>query len=182
MMLHNFAAAAAQEEIVFGAARPGYSSQAMQAWVEFMQNQDIQRVCCLLPEAELAPYAVPLLNFYHQTFGQHRVCWSPIADFQLASLEALTQMILPFLHAADQQHEKVVVHCAAGIGRTGHVLAAWLVQGRSYSNAAALQAVIQMGRNPYEAVATSTGAIAPKHRRSVQDLEALLDGCRREVR
>lgn len=182
MRLHNFAAAAAQEVMVFGAARPGYSRSAMQAWIEFMQGQDIRRLCCLLSQEELTPYAVPLLHFYNRTFGQHQVCWSPIPDLQLASLEAISQTILPFVHSANQQRAKVVVHCAAGIGRTGHVLAAWLVHGRGYSNAEALQAVMKMGRNPYEAVAVATGAIATQHLRSVQELEALLDACRRSPR
>lgn len=41
--------------------------------------------------------------------------------------EALTGKILPFLLEADKQSEKVVVHCSGGVGRTGLVLAAWLV-------------------------------------------------------
>jgi Dual specificity phosphatase, catalytic domain len=64
----------------------------------------------------------------------------------------LTQQILPFLADANQKGEKVVVHCYGGSGRTGHVLAAWLVYARGLSNQAAVEAVKQTGRNPYEAV------------------------------
>ncbi|WP_236738912.1 protein-tyrosine phosphatase family protein [Chroogloeocystis siderophila] len=46
----------------------------------------------------------------------------------------MTQKILPFVRTANKQDEKVVVHCAGGVGRTGHVLAAWLVSGRGFSN------------------------------------------------
>jgi len=177
MRMYNFAAAGQQESIVFGAAKPGYASQEIRAWIDFMRAKNVRRVCCLLSAMELAPYSVPLLHLYSQTFGKSQVCWNPIQDFQLASLDALTQTILPFLNAANDQNERVVVHCAAGIGRTGHVLSAWLVQGRDYDNAAALQSVIAMGRDPYEAVSASA-IPSPHHRQTVQDLEALLDGCR----
>lgn len=59
---------------------------------------------------------------------------------------------MPFLAVANQHQEKAVVHCSGGIGRTGHVLAAWLVAGRGFSSKAAIAAVKQTGRNPYEAV------------------------------
>jgi protein-tyrosine phosphatase len=44
------------------------------------------------------------------------------------------------------------VHCSGGSGRTGHILAAWLVHHRGLSVDDALDAVISTGRNPWEAV------------------------------
>ena len=64
---------------------------------------------------------------YRARFGDERVCFAPIPDFHLADVSTLTDTILPFLAAADIADEPVVVHCSAGSGRTGHVLAAWLV-------------------------------------------------------
>jgi len=174
--MYKFSAASEHELIVFGSAKPGYSDQKVCAWIEFIKGQGVQRVCCLLPTGQLAPYS-NLLETYRQAFGNQRVCQSPIADFELADLNTLTQRILPFLSEANQNHKKTVVHCGGGIGRTGHVLAAWLVQGRGFSNRAAIAAVKKMGRNPHEAAIT-----APFKGKSpftvVKELETLLDQCR----
>ncbi|MEH2143235.1 MAG: dual specificity protein phosphatase family protein [Nostoc sp.] len=108
------------------------------------------------------------------------VCWAPIADFHLSDLKTLTQKILPFLIEADKQNEKVVVHCSGGIGRTGHVLAAWLVSVRGLSNQAAIAAVKRTGRNPYEAAI----AAVLKGRnpwKVVKELDVLLNNCRLAV-
>lgn len=174
--IYKFAAAWEHEPIVFGAARPGYSNKQVLDWVEFMKCFGIKRVCCLLPDNQLACYSA-LLDTYQQEFGNNCVCWAPIADFHLADTETLTKKILPFLAQADLQGEKVVVHCSGGIGRTGHVLAAWLVSGRGLSNLAAIAAVRRTGRNPYEA------AIAAVIRgrnpfKAFGDLDALLNDCR----
>lgn len=174
--MYKFAAASKQEITVFGAARPGFSEQNVRDWIEFMQRQKIERVCCLLPKKQLAPY-LDLLGTYEQKFGYQRVCWTPIEDFTLADIKTLTEKILPFLVEADQQGEKVVVHCSGGVGRTGHILAAWLVHGRGFSNRAAIAAVKQTGRNPYEA------AIAAVFRgknpfKIIADIELLLNQCR----
>jgi protein-tyrosine phosphatase len=102
------------------------------------------------------------------------VCWAPIEDFHFADPTLLLQQILPFLAAANQNQEKVVVHCSGGIGRTGHVLAAWLIAGRGFARKAAIAAVKQTGRNPYEAVIA-----APLYGRNpwkmAADLHLLLD-------
>lgn len=148
---YKFAPAATNEAIVFGAARPGYADTAVNEWLAFMQRQGIQRVCCLLPQSQLAGYS-DLLSDCRQTFEADRVCWTPVEDFHYAAPQMLTDQILPFLAEADRRNEKVVVHCAGGIGRTGHILAAWLVAGRGFSSRAAIAAVKQTGRNPYEAV------------------------------
>jgi protein-tyrosine phosphatase len=116
-----------------------------------MQQHNIQRICCLLTATQLRRYS-ELLDTYRHTFGTSRVCWSPIQDFHLATPQALMNQILPFLAMSDRRHEKVIVHCSGGIGRTGHVLAAWLIAGRQFSVTEAITAVQQVGRNPYEAV------------------------------
>ncbi|MEH2394564.1 MAG: dual specificity protein phosphatase family protein [Nostoc sp.] len=177
--MYKFTPAWENEQIVFGAARPGYTNNKVQDWIEFMKCQDIKRVCCLLPDQQLAYYS-GLISTYKQEFCNQLVCWAPIADFHLSDLETLTQKILPFLIEADKQNEKVVVHCSGGIGRTGHVLAAWLVSVRGLSNQAAIAAVKRTGRNPYEAAI----AAVLKGRnpwKVVKELDVLLNDCRLAV-
>jgi Dual specificity phosphatase, catalytic domain len=179
--MYRFAAADEAEKIVFGAAKPGKSEKEVHEWIQFMKEQGIQRVCCLLASIQLAPYTnslgFDLLGIYRKEFGEDKVCWAAIEDFQLADLETLAQKILPFLNDSQQQNEKVVVHCAGGIGRTGHVLAAWLVRSRGMSNKDAINAVKRMGRNPHEAVLA-----APLKGKNpgqiIQQLNRLLDNCR----
>jgi protein-tyrosine phosphatase len=165
---HGFTAASEQEICLFGARRPGFpflrvSSQIVHSWIAFMQAQGIRRVVCLLPSGQLSAYD-DLLGIYRQSFGKHNVLWVPIADFQLAEETQLIDQILPFLAEADQQQEKTVVHCSGGVGRTGHVLAAWLVSYRGMSNEEAIAVVKKQGRNARES-------------RS-KKLDTLLDRCR----
>ncbi len=115
-----------------------------------MQGQNIKRVCCLLSPAQINHYS-GLLKVYRDHFGLSQICWTPIEDFQWVDYETLSQKILPFLSTANQHHEKVVVHCSGGVGRTGQVLAAWLVYERGFSPQEAIAAVKQTGRNPHEA-------------------------------
>jgi protein-tyrosine phosphatase len=164
----GFSAASEQEPYVFGARRPGFpflrvSSQLVHSWIAFMQAQGITRVLCLLPTRQLSAYD-DLLETYRQAFGEHNVLWVPIDDFHLAEEGQLIEQILPFFAEADQQQEKVVVHCSGGVGRTGHVLAAWLVSGRGMSNEEALAAVKRQGRNARES--------------RDKGLDTLLDRCR----
>lgn len=149
--MYKFAAASADESIVFGSARPGYTDEQVSHWIEFMLDRDIRRVCCLLTKKQIDRYG-DLLGNYRHAFGKEHVCWAPIEDFSLATPEMLIARILPFLEMADRQQEKVVVHCSGGVGRTGHILAAWLVAGRGFTRESAIAAVRKTGRNPYEAV------------------------------
>jgi len=165
----GFGPATEGEPTVYGAARPGYPLPkvprgAVNSWVAYMQGQGMARVVCLLPERQLAAYG-DLLGAYRRAFGAEHVCWAPIADFHLADEATLTQSVLPFLAAADAQGQRAVVHCSAGIGRTGHVLAAWLVSHRKMANEAAITAVRRAGRNARES--------GDPH------LDELLDACRR---
>jgi protein-tyrosine phosphatase len=174
--MYKFAAAAENEDIVFGAARPGYTDQQIHEWIEFVQQQGIQRVCCLLSATQLNRYP-DLLDKYQQLFGLTRVCWSPIEDFSLVDREILLHQILPFLSIAHQKNEKVVVHCSGGIGRTGHILAAWLIAKYGMSNKQAIATLQKTGRNSQEAII----AAIFKGRNPWQvraKLHTLLDSCR----
>ncbi|MHA1506726.1 MAG: protein-tyrosine phosphatase family protein [Candidatus Asgardarchaeia archaeon] len=156
MSRYGFSAAFKGENIVFGAQRPGYplkkvEEEDVRTWIDFMKRNGIRRVVCLLPQEQLEYYTLPLLEVYEKEFGRRNVLWAPIEDFHLCDEDVLRK-ILNFLKDADEKREKVVVHCSGGIGRTGHVLAAWLVFGRGFSIDEALKAVERAGRDPYEAV------------------------------
>jgi len=175
--MYRLAAASENEPIVFGSARPECSNEQVNEWLQFMQGQGIKRVCCLLSASQLDQYS-NLPGIYQQTFGDRQVCWAPIEDFSFADPKVLIHQILPFLAAANQSNERVVVHCSGGIGRTGHVLAAWLIAARGFSKQAAIREVKATGRNPYEAVMA-----APFKGRNpwkaFTELNLLLDECSR---
>lgn len=175
-VMYRFAAASKQEVSVFGSARPGFSDKNVRDWCAYMKSQKIERVCCLLPREQLAPYS-NLLGNYEQEFGYRKVCWTPIEDFTLPNIEALTGDILPFLVEADKQAERVVVHCSGGIGRTGFVLATWLVHGRGFSNQTAIAEVKQTGRNPYEAAIAAVFR-AKNPLKTIANIDLLLNQCR----
>jgi protein-tyrosine phosphatase len=165
---HSFAPASEQEQLIFGARRPGYPlprvpSALVSTWIAFMQAQNIARILCLLSPHQLTAYS-NLLGTYQQAFGEHNVLWVPIKDFHLVEEIPLIEQIMPFLAEAEQQQKKTVVHCSGGIGRTGHILAAWLVGYRGMSNEEAIDAVRRQGRNARES----------RDKR----LDALLDRCR----
>ena len=159
-MTNNFGPAAPNEKIAFGASMAGLihtspiPDEIVTVWLRDMRKHGIQRVCCLLPTAQLDNYQSNLLNQYADFFGPANVCYAPIPDFHLSDPQTLQKIILPFLEFSDQSGRPTVVHCAGGVGRTGHILAAWLVYGRKYTPLDALTAVTSTSatRNPYEAI------------------------------
>lgn len=153
---HRFDAASDRETIVFGSSRPGYPSnevprETVAEWIKNLQDASLKRILCLLDERQLSYYE-DLAGDYRRGFGASKVLMAPVPDYQLATCELMDQTILPFLFQADKAHEACLVHCSGGYGRTGHVLAAWLVAGRGMTPEAAILQVKRHGRSPAEAL------------------------------
>lgn len=170
---NRFAPASPSEDVVFGAQRPGYSSKNVGAkvvaeWITFMKAQGIQRVCCLLGPGQLDYYSSDLLETYRAEFGIENVVSAPLEDYHLCEAATLENVILPFLEAADLAKSPVVVHCSGGSGRTGHVLAAWLVRRKGLTFDEALTTLHSLLRNPEEAVQMGNA--------TQQQLQALVSG------
>ena len=175
--MYKFAPAERQESVVFGAARPKYTQRSVEQWIEFMHDREIQRICCLLKSDRIANYPIDLRETYQQKFGSQSVLWCPVEDFQLPQSSILIEQIIPFLIDSDRHLQKVVVHCSGGVGRTGVILACWLVAQRGFSNPEALSAVVQNHRNPYEAIIAALFKFQNLYRVK-QQLNCFLNDCR----
>lgn len=161
MSLQRFAPAAPEESIVHGAAAPGGvggDAGDVEDWIEGVQSRGVERVVCLLSDVQLRRYHA-LLDAYRRAFGLDAVEHVPVIDHELATESQLDAALLA-LQRADAAGEPVVVHCLAGIGRTGQVLAAWLVAERGYDPGDAIRAVRRTGRQPAEAIAAGNATDA----------------------
>jgi hypothetical protein len=153
---HRFAPATSNEEYVYGSCAPGWHTaaahgDAIDDWITHMQAHDVERICCLLPGTQLDE-AGANVGRYREAFGASSVRHVPVPDHRLLPEDRFHDEILPFLVDACENEERVVVHCLAGIGRTGQVLAAWLVYHYDYGPDRAIETVQEMGRDPEDAV------------------------------
>ena len=153
---HRFAPAAPDENYVYGSCSPGWHSAAGQSaaiddWIASMQRAGIERVCCLLPGRQLVESGANL-DRYAAAFDEESILHAPVPDHHLLPETVLVEEILPFLADARTAEEPIVVQCLAGIGRTGQVLAAWLVYNHDYGPERAVATVQENGRDPTDAV------------------------------
>ena len=153
---HRFGPAAPEEEYVYGSCSPGWHAAAdhercITEWIANMESAGIERVCCLMA-GHPSEVRKTNLEAYRRAFGSERVLHAPIPQRQLADPALLNSEILPFLHESRRAEEPVVVHCLAGLGRTGQVLAAWIVDHRGYHPEEAVETVRKMGRDPVDAI------------------------------
>ena len=77
-MGRDFVPASRDEATVFGASRPGHngknvSPSEIQEWIQFMQENGIERVVGLLPKSQLAYYREDLPESYREAFGSDNV-------------------------------------------------------------------------------------------------------------
>lgn len=146
---YRFAPAAPDEEFVYGASGPGWHAAcdhdtALEAWLTFLHEQDVERVCSLLSGEQLATDEARYLD----AFGEDAVLHVPLPPGQLVDPEPLRQDALPFVDAAVDDDVRVVVHGLTGVCRTGQVHAAWLVHRRDYDPESAVETVREQGRDP----------------------------------
>jgi hypothetical protein len=168
---HRLAPAAPDEEHVYGACCPGWHTAADQAtalddWIDRMREAGIERVCSLVARVD-SDDCDGCLDRYREAFGADSVLHAPLPDRELADPADLRGEILPFLDAAADEDEPVVVHGLSGLGRTGQVLAAWLVHDRGDDPRTAVETVEGMGRLP--------GAPVDAGNATEADLYAMLD-------
>jgi len=159
---YRLAPAGPDAEYVYGSCSPNWHSAGppeagIDRWLDALDAEGIQRVCCLL--AGSRPEAANV-GRYRDAFGDGGVLHAPVPDRHLVDTASLREEVLPFISEGAAVGEPVVVHCLTGVGRTGHVLAAWLAYGHGYDPEAAVETVRERGRDPTVAVTEGTATEA----------------------
>ena len=111
--------------VLAGMERPGTFAK-LRSDMEFFQSQNIRAIVSLTE--------TPLDRIFLEEFG-FRYLHLPVSDFTAPTLDQVRQF-LEFLRNAEAARQAVVVHCGAGLGRTGTMLACALVsRGMSAADA-----------------------------------------------
>ncbi len=141
-------------EPVFGVCRPGHLGADLETWTEILESAGVRSVVCLLSEPEARRYRLP--DAYADRF---ETTHAPIRDRHLPSARVL-ETALGAIRDAETHESGCVLHCNAGLGRTGIVSAAWLTRERGYEPHVAIETVENAGRSPREAVRCGNATMA----------------------
>jgi protein-tyrosine phosphatase len=125
--IHNFGPASSRDTCVYTSERPGnppgkndlVPDEKVHEYITFMKEQGIGRIILLLDENEIAIYS-DLLAMYQAGGLQY--------NMQSMNEHGAAKKIAAILKASEKQGERVCAHCTGGIGRSGRVAAAWLVE------------------------------------------------------
>lgn len=122
----------------------------LEPWDEFLQQARraaLTRIVCLTPDEEVRALSVP----YHDALQQGTLpcAWMhlPMRNFALSDDERMFREGVETLAQALRDGESILLHCAAGIGRTG-TAAACMLKRLGLDRAQALQRVRDAGSNP----------------------------------
>lgn len=122
---------------IYMSARP--TEQNLEIFLNFMEKNKVDTIVPLLPIADIYRlYGYDLIEVYEDA-GLH-VIHFPIDDYSVPKNISVFDLFLSdigeALHSSD-----VLIHCAAGLGRTGLVTAALLIKYKNYSSKGAIALV-----------------------------------------
>ena len=92
---------------------------------EALRQQGVVSVVCMVPEVELAAYGVPRLleNYRREGFELYHL---PVVDQRVCSVVELKACV-DWVQKQVAQGKKVLAHCVGGLGRSGFLVAAYLI-------------------------------------------------------
>lgn len=101
---------------------------------QVIEQFSLDHVVCLVERTELAHRYDPYLEWLGTNHGG-RATWNPLHDLSYPDLDDAMRMLGP-LHEMLMRGDRLVVHCAAGIGRAGTTAVALaMLQGIDASDA-----------------------------------------------
>ncbi len=124
---------------LFASAMPfGPHDLGRSLWDDY-QRAGVTHVLMLVSDAEARGSANRDLAAWYRQHGL-TVWQHPIPDFEVpADATAFQQVLQRVSQALNDPNTALVIHCAAGRGRTGLFLACWAQEALGYSPATALQ-------------------------------------------